>query len=253
MLDPTDTSKAMKVSVILPTYNERENISELLERIAATLTGTVDHEIIIVDDDSSDGTADVVKRQFEQNENIRLHVRTNERGLATAIRKGIDLSTGSVIVVMDSDFNHDPAYIPQFLNLIQYYEVVVGSRFLYGGGMYSRWRYYASFLYNVFIRLFLGLPIRDKLSGFFAARSETLQKLDYDHIFYGYGDYFIRFLMTIVDLNLSLIEVPVFYNNRPAGESKTMFLKEFLRYTVSVFRIRHIRINHGNTRYGRRR
>jgi len=238
MLDPTDTSKAMKVSVILPTYNERENISELLERIAATLTGTVDHEIIIVDDDSSDGTADVVKRQFEQNENIRLHVRTNERGLATAIRKGIDLSTGSVIVVMDSDFNHDPAYIPQFLNLIQYYEVVVGSRFLYGGGMYSRWRYYASFLYNVFIRLFLGLPIRDKLSGFFAARSETLQKLDYDHIFYGYGDYFIRFLMTIVDLNLSLIEVPVFYNNRPAGESKTMFLKEFLRYTMSVFKIR---------------
>ena len=238
MLDPTDTSKAMRVSVVLPTYNERENIAELLERIAATLGDTVDHEIIVVDDDSPDGTAEAINTQFGQNQNIRLHVRKNERGLATAIRKGIELSTGSVIVVMDSDFNHDPKYIPQFLNLTQYYEVVVGSRFLYGGGMYSQWRYYASFLYNVFIRFFLGLPIRDKLSGFFAARSETLQRLDYDHIFYGYGDYFIRFLMTIVDLKLSLIEVPVFYNNRPAGESKTMFLKEFMRYTVSAVRIR---------------
>ena len=228
----------MKVSVVLPTYNERENISELLDRLAMTLADIVDHEIIVVDDNSSDGTADVVSKRVGQNENVRLHVRKDERGLATAIRKGIELSAGSVIVVMDSDFNHDPKYIPQFLNLIQYYEVVVGSRFLYGGGMYSQWRYYASFLYNVFIRFFLGLPIRDKLSGYFAARSGTLQRLNYDHIFYGYGDYFIRFLMTIVDLELSLIEVPVFYNNRPAGESKTMFLKEFLRYTVSVFRIR---------------
>jgi len=237
-IDVADTSKTQKVSVVLPTYNESENIGELLERLTAALADTVDHEIIIVDDDSPDGTADVVNRQFGQKGNIRVHVRKGQRGLATAIRKGIELSAGSVVVVMDSDFNHDPKYIPQFLNLIQYYEVVVGSRFLYGGGMYSQWRYYASFFYNVFIRFFLGLPIRDKLSGFFAARTETLQKLDYDNIFYGYGDYFIRLLMTIVDLKLSLIEVPVFYNNRPAGESKTMFLKEFLRYTISVFRIR---------------
>lgn len=232
---------AKKVSVVLPTYNERDNISEIVERVIQSLEGVADYEIIVVDDDSPDGTAEVVSRKFGQNERIRLHMRKNERGLATAVREGIELSTGPVIIVMDSDFNHDPGYIPQFLNLIQFYEVVVGSRFLYGGGMYSRWRYYASLLYNAFIRFSLGIPISDKLSGFFAIRREALEKLDYDRIFYGYGDYFIRFLMTAVALKLSIIEIPVFYDNRPAGESKTMFVKEFLRYTLSVIRIRFAR------------
>ncbi len=227
-----------KVSIILPTYNERENIAELLQLLVRTLEGVADYEVIAVDDNSPDGTADVIGQEAAKNGRIRLHVRKDERGLATAIWKGIELSAGSVIVVMDSDFNHNPKYIPQFLRLIQDYEVVVGSRFLYGGGMYSQWRYYASFLYNVFIRLFLGIPIRDKLSGFFAIRREALQRVDCERIFYGYGDYFIRLLMRIVELEMGILEIPVFYDNRPAGESKTMFLKEFLRYTVSVIRIK---------------
>lgn len=226
------------VSVILPTYNERDNIVDLVNYIIETLEGTVNYELILVDDNSPDGTAEVVRQEFGGNANIRLHVRNNERGLATAIRKGIELSAGSVVVVMDTDFNHDPKYIPQFLNLIQFYDVVVGSRFLYGGGMYSRWRYYASLLYNGFIRFFLGIPITDKLSGFFAMRRESLGEIDSDRIFYGYGDYFIRFLATVVNLKLRILEIPVFYDNRRSGETKTQFLKEFLRYTVSVMKIR---------------
>ncbi len=229
---------SQKVSVVIPTYNERGNIGDLVEDIVRVLQPTGDYEVIVVDDNSPDGTAEVVQQKCAGNERVRLHVRTAERGLATAVRKGIELSTGSIIIVMDSDFNHDPKYIPQFLNLVQFYEVVVGSRFLYGGGMYFRWRYYSSFLYNVFIRFFLGIPIRDKLSGFFAIRRETLRRLDFDRIFYGYGDYFIRFLMAVVDLKLSILEIPVFYDNRRSGESKTRFFKEFIRYTVSVFRIR---------------
>jgi dolichol-phosphate mannosyltransferase len=230
--------RSLNISVILPTYNESENIVELLRLLLDALDEAGDSEVIVVDDSSPDGTADVVRREFGSDPRVRLHVRAGERGLATAIRKGIEVSAGETVIVMDSDFNHDPKYIPQFLKLSQYYEVVVGSRFLYGGGMYSRWRYYASLLYNIFIRFTLGIPIRDKLSGFFAVRRETLDKLSFDRIFYGYGDYFIRFLMAIVDLRLSVIEAPVYYDNRPAGESKTMFLKEFMRYTVSVLRIR---------------
>ncbi|MBI4830849.1 MAG: glycosyltransferase [Candidatus Lindowbacteria bacterium] len=232
------TSAPVKLSVILPTYNEGDIINELVERIMSTLDRIIPYEVIVVDDNSPDGTAEAINRRFGNSEKVRLVVRKDARGLATAIRKGIELSAGSVIVVMDSDFNHDPKYIPQFLDLIQFYEVVVGSRFLYGGGMYSRWRYYSSLLYNVFIRFFLGLPITDKLSGFFAVRRETLGKLNYDEIFYGYGDYFMRFLMTIVDLKLSVIEIPVYYDNRPAGESKTRFVKELVRYTLSALRIR---------------
>ncbi|GAB4347049.1 MAG: hypothetical protein Kow0099_28820 [Candidatus Abyssubacteria bacterium] len=236
--DFKETVRTGRLSVVLPTYNERENIGELVQRIKQTLEEVVEYEVIVVDDNSPDGTAEVVRRAFGGDSNVRLHVRKGERGLATAIRRGIELSTGSTIVVMDTDFNHDPKYIPQFIKLIQYYDVVVGSRFLYGGGMYSRWRYYSSLIYNVFIRFMLGIPITDKLSGFFAVRRNTLEKLDFDWIFYGYGDYFIRFLMSIVDFRMSILEIPVFYDNRPAGESKTRFFKEFVRYTASVFRMR---------------
>ncbi len=227
-----------RLSVVLPTYNERGNIEELVRRIKQTLDGITDYEIIVVDDNSPDGTADVIRGAFGGDGSVRLDVRTDERGLATAIRRGIELSTGATIVIMDTDFNHDPKYIPQFIKLIQYYDVVVGSRFLYGGGMYSQWRYYSSLLYNIFIRFVLGIPITDKLSGFFAARRDTLERLDFDWIFYGYGDYFIRLLMSVVDLRLSILEIPVFYDNRPAGESKTRFFKEFIRYTASVLRMR---------------
>ncbi len=227
-----------RVSVILPTYNESGNIIELVQRVLQATREINEAEVVVVDDSSPDGTAGLVRNTFVNEPRVRLHVRVGERGLASAIRKGIELSSGQTIIVMDTDFNHDPRYIPQFLKLIQYYDVVVGSRFLYGGGMYSRWRYYASLLYNIFIRFALGIPISDKLSGFFAVRREALRKLDFDHIFYGYGDYFIRFLMTMVDLKLSILEIPVYYDNRPAGESKTMFLKEFFRYTKSVIQIR---------------
>lgn len=226
------------ISVILPTYNEKGNIVKLLRSLSDELTDATDFEIIVVDDNSPDGTSDLVSQEFNHDERIRLHVRKDERGLATAIRKGIELSKGSVIVVMDTDFNHNPKYLPQFLNLIQFYEVVVGSRFLYGGGMYSWWRYYSSFLYNLFVRIVLGIPIRDKLSGFFAIRREILEKLDYDRIFYGYGDYFIRFLMMVVDLKFSIIEIPVYYDTRFEGESKTKFFQELVRYTTSVIRIK---------------
>jgi dolichol-phosphate mannosyltransferase len=230
-----------KISIILPSYNEKGNITRLIVEISRTLEKIAPYEIVVVDDNSPDGTADAVREAFGQDRNIRLAVRKEERGLATAVRKGIELSTGSVIVVMDTDFNHNPGYLPQFLDLISFYSVVVGSRFLYGGGMYSAWRYYASLLYNVFIRFALGIPITDKLSGYFAVRREVLEDIDLDYVFHGYGDYFIRFLMTVVSLKISIIEIPVFYDVRAAGESKTKFLKEFLRYTASVIRTRFSR------------
>ena len=102
-----------KISVVLPTYNEKGNISNLLREIVRNLEGIASYEIIVVDDNSPDGTADEVRRASGEDGNIRLCVRENERGLATAVRKGIELSTGSVVVVMDTDFNpFQPPSIP---------------------------------------------------------------------------------------------------------------------------------------------
>ena len=104
----------MKTSIILPTYNEKDNIVELINAIFAILASdSLDFEIVLVDDNSPDGTAEAVRQNFDGNGRVKLFVRTQERGLATAIRYGLEHSDGDILVFMDTDFNHDPAMIPQ--------------------------------------------------------------------------------------------------------------------------------------------
>jgi len=116
--------------------------------------------------DGPDGTADVVRSQFKipvgasagviaGGGTVRLHVRDHDKGLANSIRDGLERADGRTLVVMDTDFNHDPAMIPQMVDLLRYYDLVIGSRFVMRGGMEDIMRYYASFLYNFFIRLLL--------------------------------------------------------------------------------------------------
>ena len=89
---------------------------------------------------------------------------------------------------MDTDFNHDPAMIPQMVKFLEYYDMVIGSRFVKGGGMEDRQRYYNSLLYNLFVRLVLRMQVQDNLSGFFAVRRQRLETFDARHIYRGYGE-----------------------------------------------------------------
>src|SRR5919198_6575971 len=105
-----------EVSVVLPTYNEARNIADLVDAIGAALSGRPGgYETIVVDDDSPDGTAGVVRTRFGDRPEVCLIVRTDERGLASAVRRGIEASEGDVVAVMDTDFNHDPAMLPQMV------------------------------------------------------------------------------------------------------------------------------------------
>jgi dolichol-phosphate mannosyltransferase len=157
-----------------------------------------------------------------------------ERGLATAIKFGILNSSGEVIVVMDTDFNHEPHMIPQMVKFLEYYDLVTGSRFVMGGGMEDRRRYYYSLYYNVFVRMLLRLQVQDNLSGFYAIRREKLMPLNLAGIFQGYGEYFIRLLYSARRRGYRMLEVPVFYILRRHGQSKSRFLSMLRDYTGCV-------------------
>ena len=243
------------VSVVLPTFNERDNICDLAEAIRAELTPTgCRYEILVVDDSSPDGTADVVRAHFGTVRDprgeaaplddgagcVRLFVRTQDKGLAKSIRAGLEWAQGRTLVVMDTDFNHDPAMIPQMVDLLRYYDLVIGSRFVMRGGMEDQLRYRFSLLYNYFIRFLFHTQIQDNLSGFFAVRRERLFEVQdkFDQIFYGYGDYFIRLLLVAWRSNWRILEVPVFYILRRHGDSKTGFWSIFKQYTAAVLKLR---------------
>ncbi len=234
------------VSIILPTYNERDNICDLIAAIDQALTPSgLAWEVLVVDDSSPDGTAAAVRERYVLDGKgaagpVKLHVRSSDKGLAKAIRYGLEQAAGRTLVVMDTDFNHDPALIPQMVDLLRYYELVIGSRFVMRGGMEDTARYRMSLLYNVFIRLLFHTQIQDNLSGFFAVRRETLFQLQpkFDRIFYGYGDYFIRLLLLAWRSDWKILEVPVFYILRRHGESKTGFWDVFRDYTLAVLKLR---------------
>lgn len=229
----------MNVSVILPTYNERGNIVPLIEAIQRELGAEeIACEVVVVDDNSPDGTAQAVEESFGDDPSVRLCVRHDEHGLASAIAHGIRQASQDVVAVMDTDFNHDPKLLPRMVRFLRYYDIVIGSRFMMGGGMDELWRYYASFLFNVFVRLIVRTQIQDNLCGFFAMRRDKLMTMDLDRIFQGYGEYFMHLLYQAWREGYEMLEIPAYYKVRQYGESKSRFLHMAVTYASTAVRVR---------------
>lgn len=224
--------KPYDISVILPTYNERENIITLIKKINYIgRKHKLSIQCIVVDDNSSDGTVKKLDKLF-QNDNLEVFVRKNERGLATAILYGIKKSRGNIIVVMDTDLNHDPKLIPHLLIKLKKHSIVVGSRFIKDGGMDNYWRYLCSKLYNrYFLSIILQSGIHDNLSGYYAIAYKDLRPYLTRSIFIGYGDYFMKLIYSIKQDGLSIYEVPCYYKDRKYGESKSRFGHMLVSYT----------------------
>lgn len=230
----------MKVSVILPTYNERENIVSLVGSLSEQmLAHAFDYEIVIVDDNSPDGTAEVVRAHCGTVVPVKLIVRKDKRGLATAIKAGVRAATGDVILIMDADFSHDPRDALKLVSQVWEYDIVNGSRFLKGGGFEVRTvGRVMSLLINRFLRLVLHLDTTDNTMGFLAIKRSLLTRLDVDAIFYGYGDFHFRLMYYAARNGATFVEVPVVYKPRRAGKGKTRMLKDGWGYVVTALRLR---------------
>lgn len=239
-LGTTNSSdKSIKVSVVLPTYNEKGNIIGLLTQLVTTLEGmsVSNFELLVIDDNSNDGTPQAVEGFIKEDDRVKLTVRREERGLATAVRKGIELSRGDVIVLMDTDFNHDPKDVRRLIEPIGGFDIVVGSRYTKGGFMESSWiRHYLSYLFNLFIRSYLGLKTTDNLSGFMAMKRTILSGLDKDLVFSGFGEFHVRLIYWIFLKGYRVLEVPTVYYKRNYGRSKFNYVRNLIRYTWFVLR-----------------
>ncbi|HXT16697.1 MAG TPA: glycosyltransferase [Gemmatimonadaceae bacterium] len=229
-----------KVSVILPTYNESGNIVRLIGRIIENVPAALSYEIVVADDNSPDGTYDLVRETFGDDSAVIAIKRTKDRGLAASIRTGIEASSGDQVIVMDTDFTHDPDEIPRLLHVAEVYDVVSGSRFCPGGNMQDVGHYLASMAYNVYLRLLLRTQIQDNMGGYFTMSREKLNQLPFDSIFFGYGDYFFRLLHFAQKAGMSVVEIPAIYRARTAGTSKSSFLRMLFTYTRSALQLRRM-------------
>lgn len=234
------TGPGLKVSVVLPTYNEREGIVSLVQEILDTgRLASLGLEVLVVDDDSPDGTGRAVESAFAQEPAVRVEIRRGVRGLATALWRGIVLSRGEIVVLMDSDGNHNPARIPFMVRLAEEFDLVIGSRYVAGGGMRtSRFRFWSSYAFNVLARSILGFWINDNLSGYLVFRKALTRDCPWERVFYGYGDYALRLIYWVTRTGHSVLEVPVVYEFRRGGESKTRFLAYLGTYLGSILRLR---------------
>ncbi len=233
---PNHGARTRLVSVVLPTYNERGNIVPLIQAIRTALASHP-AEIVVVDDNSPDGTAVAVREAFTDEPAVKVVVRPSDPGFAKSIRRGIEEAGGDVVVVMDTDFNHQPAYLPFMIDSLRYYDCVMGSRFLYGGCMLPRSRHLLSWMFNVFVRWATGGQITDNLYGLFAIRADVLKRCRFDEVFFGYGDYFIRLLYYLQRQEVSILQFPAVNGKRLSGSGNSRFFRTFAKYFAATWRL----------------
>ena len=240
----------MKLTVVIPTYNEAENVRPMTEALLDLGIPALD--ILIVDDESPDGTGLIADELAAQHPGrVRVRHRTGPRGLGRAYIDGFRwaLEHGADLVVqMDCDFSHSPMYIPQFVEHIRDYDVVVGSRYVRGGKTDERWgwgRWLLSWWANsVYTRLILGCRVKDVTAGFKCWRRETLQGIDLSRI-HSQGYVFqVEMAYVTERLGYRVLEIPIYFEDRRIGRSKmTMSVKieAALRAWEVRWRHRHLR------------
>jgi len=226
------------ISIVIPTYNEKENIPRLLQVLSEQLT-KYNFEIIVIDDYSQDGTVELLKKITNKNEKIKFFLNPPPRGLAKSILLGWKKSKGDIIVGMDADFNHDPKIISMLIESINTQDMVVASRFIKGGGMQNKMRYYLTYLFNFLLRTAFNFPLTDNVSGYYVIKKNVTKRLPLQEIFQGYGEYHLRLVYLAKKNNFKMIELPVFYQSRKYGESKSNLMKMFYTYLKVSWELRY--------------
>ena len=212
--------------IVMPTYNERENIEKMVREILVLDCGI---SVMIIDDNSPDGTGDIadsLAREFPGAVHVR-H-RPGKEGLGPAYRYGFSeaLALGAdVILQMDADFSHDPSYLPRFLAEIGDHDIIIGSRYVEGGGTrnWSTVRKLISRGGSAYARLCTGMKIKDTTSGFRCYKRAALESIDFDRL--SAAGYAFQVELSYVSTlkGFDIMELPIIFTDRQAGQSKMGF------------------------------
>ena len=220
----------MKTYVMIPTYNERENIGNLIREILNLKISDI--HIVVVDDNSPDGTSEVVKNLSKEHPEVELLLRTTERGRGSAGIAGFKYALehgADCVVEMDADFSHHPRYIPSFLEAIQEADMVIGSRVITGGKDVNRGiaRRVITFLAGVYVKMLLGLKIKDVSSGYRCFKRKVLDAIELDSMI-STGPSIVSEVFYRAHLKgFSIKEIPIEFADRTHGETK-------LNYTILI-------------------
>ena len=253
-----DSRPQRKVSVILPTYNEKGNILPLIQEIFKQTNRET--EVIVVDDNSPDRTWEDVQELAKIQDDLHLIRRMNERGLVSALKTGIDNSKGEIIIWMDCDFSMPPHHIKDLLGCIdEGYDLAVASRFVKDGGVEiitkgedSLLAYLMSWQLNKFIQFVLDSSLKDYTSGFIALKRNVLESIPLKG---DYGEYFIDLIYRAIRKGFKVIEIPYVCKARRVGTSKTgtnifHYFRKGIKYVVLTVKLRFIKIKKNGEKNG---
>ncbi|WP_268541850.1 glycosyltransferase [Candidatus Nitrosotenuis cloacae] len=235
-----------QVSIIIPTYNESQNILQMLKSIEEHLPENTTAQTIVVDDNSPDGTGRLVDDYLKNVKKIANHTidvihRKTKEGLSSAILKGIQYATGNTIVVMDSDLSHPASLLPKMLDALKHQkcDIVIASRYVQGGSIrgWTLKRKLMSKIATLIAKRGLSVDAKDPMSGFFAFKRQVIQGLKFDAIGY-------KMLLEILvkKKNANVLEIPYTFTNRKFGSSK-LDAKTVTDYFRAVWKL----YRHGNS------
>src|SRR5579859_6715549 len=222
----------MKTLIIIPTYNEVGNLRPLLQEIFVQVP---EGDVLIVDDNSPDGTGKLADEIHAENPQVNVIHRSGKLGLGTAYTAGFKYALAhsyDAVFEMDADFSHDPRYLPDFLKAIEHADLVIGSRYIPGGDTpsWSLVRRLISGSGNVFARVMLGIPVRDCTAGFRCYRRTVLESIGLDSIeSQGYA-FQVELAYRVYKRGFRIVETPIIFQDRRVGKSKmsrAIFLEGF--------------------------
>ena len=217
------TAGESRALVIIPTYNERENLPRLVPLVLAQDERI---DVLIIDDGSPDGTGQVADELAAESGRVHVMHRSGKLGLGTAYLAGFrwGLDRGYAwLLEMDADFSHDPAHLPQFLQALEHYDLVLGSRYLEGRVTVVNWpiaRLLLSYFANTYARVVTGVPLWDATGGFKAFRREVLEAIDLERVESEGYSFQIEMSLRSWKKGFRIGEIPIVFVDRTTGESK---------------------------------